>query len=116
MWNRDTRWDKKDPILRFPLKETLSVFKVSMAAQEPGTTNICVGGSKNGSLTVWQAINGHILAEVESAHYMEINDLDVSQDNTDFIITGGKDCKVKVWFLASILTDNNCYVEFNEHQ
>lgn len=52
------RWDKKESILRFPLKETLSVFKISTAAQEAGTTNICVGGSKSGFLTVWQAIDG----------------------------------------------------------
>jgi hypothetical protein len=52
------RWDKKESIMRFPLKETLSVFKISTAAQEAGTTNICVGGSKSGFLTVWQAIDG----------------------------------------------------------
>jgi hypothetical protein len=47
------RWDKKEPVLRFPIKDQLSVFKVSTACQEAGTTNICVGGSKVGSLTVW---------------------------------------------------------------
>jgi len=36
---------------------------------------------------------------------MEINDLDISQDNTDFIITGGKDCKVKIWLLADIIAN-----------
>lgn len=46
---------------------------------------------------------------------MEINDLDISHDNTDFIITGGKDCKVKVWHLSEILNVGNCFVEFNEH-
>jgi WD40 repeat protein len=46
---------------------------------------------------------------------MEINDLDISHDNTDFIITGGKDCKVKVWLLSNIMNDGNCFAEFNEH-
>jgi hypothetical protein len=31
---------------------------------------------------------------------MEINDLDISNDNSDMIATAGKDCKVKVWLLA----------------
>ena len=41
-----------------------------------------------------------LLAEVDSAHYMQINDLAIS---SDMLITGGKDCKVKVWLLASLL-------------
>ena len=47
---------------------------------------------------------------------MEINDLDISHDNTDFIITGGKDCKVKVWLLSELLVNGQCFAEFNEHQ
>ena len=44
---------------------------------------------------------------------MEINDLDISQDNADFIITGGKDCKVKIWQAA---LNYLCFAEFSEHQ
>ena len=41
------------------------------------------------------------MAEVESAHYMDIMDLDISRDNSDMIVTAGKDCKVKVWLTAT---------------
>ena len=95
------RWDKKEPYLRFPLKEQLSVFKVSQAGHEGSTSNICAGGSKNGVLTVWSAVDGQIIAEVDQAHYMEISDLDISRENSDMIVSGGKDCKVKVWFLST---------------
>ena len=86
------------------------MFRVSEAAKEPATTNIVAGGSKKGTLTIWTATTGQILAEIESAHYMEINDLDISTDNSDFIITGGKDCKVKIWQFST------CYHEFGDHQ
>jgi len=47
-----------------------------------------------------------MIAEVESAHYMDILDIDISKDNTDMIVTGGKDCKVKVWFLSTIIKND----------
>ena len=75
----------------------MNVFRVAESAKEPGTSNICAAGSKKGTLTIWNGTTGQIIAEIESAHYMEINDLDISNDNSDFIITGGKDCKVKIW-------------------
>lgn len=52
---------------------------------------------------------------------MEINDIDISNTNSDMIITGGKDCKVRVWLLQNLLDQDqqvaqSFYVEFGEHQ
>ena len=88
------KWDKKEPMMRFPVKEMLSVAKLS----ENGGS-ICVAGSKTGRLIVWQVTNGQLLGELEAAHYMEITDLDISA-TTDMVITGGKDSKVKIWLLT----------------
>ena len=41
------------------------------------------------------------MGEIESAHYMEVIDLDISLTN-DMVITGGKDQKVKIWILSEI--------------
>ena len=88
----------------------MNVFRVAESAKEPSTSNIVAAGSKKGTLTIWSATTGMILSEIESAHYMEINDLDISNDGADFVITGGKDCKVKIWHF------NTCFHEFSEHQ
>lgn len=88
------RWDKKDPLIRFPAKEELSVLRLS-----PNNGSICVAASKKGSLSVWQVVNGQMIGELEQAHYMEITDVDISS-SSDLLITGGKDCKVKVWILS----------------
>lgn len=40
-----------------------------------------------------------MLGEVDSAHYMDISDMDIAMTN-DLVITGGKDSKVKVWVLT----------------
>ncbi len=88
------RWDKKDPVLKFPLKELQSVLRFSHNAAA-----FCVGGSKTGRLSVWEVATGTLLGEVESAHYMEVTDLDIAILN-DLVITGGKDFKVKVWIVA----------------
>mmetsp|Transcript_18697 Transcript_18697/g.28638 ORF Transcript_18697/g.28638 Transcript_18697/m.28638 type:complete len:99 (+) Transcript_18697:341-637(+) len=91
------RWDKKNPELRFPLKEQLSVFKLSKAPKEVTTSQLCVGASKSGQLNVWSATDGKLLAEIPSAHYLDITDLDISPENSDIIATGGKDQRVKLW-------------------
>ena len=41
---------------------------------------------------------GQLMGEIESAHYMEIIDLDISIGQ-DLIVSGGKDSKVKVWLV-----------------
>ena len=38
-----------------------------------------VCGSKKGKLLVYRVANGALIAEIESAHYLAIEDLDVSQ-------------------------------------
>lgn len=88
------RWDKKEPVSRFPLKEQLSVMKYSHNA-----ATLSFGGSKTGRLSVWEVSTGTLLGEIESAHYMECTDLDVAITN-DLVITGGKDFKVKVWIVT----------------
>ena len=60
-----------------------------------------VCASKKGKLLVYQLATGQLLAEVQSAHYLAINDLDLAwaSDSTrqgDLIITAGHDSKVKV--------------------
>jgi len=52
------RWDKKEALLRFPLKEPLSVFKISRSQNEAGTSQICVGATQKGTFTVWQGSTG----------------------------------------------------------
>jgi len=103
------RWDKKEPLMRFPLREQLTCFKT--AGHE-----FCAGGDKKGHLTLWAMESGEVLSDMESAHYMEISDLDL---NGDMIITGGKDCKVKVWLISDLLSNDPlkqmCFAEFNEH-
>lgn len=57
---------------------------------------------------IYRLASGTLIAEVESAHYLAIEDLDVSRTGYtarqgDLIITGGQDSKVKVWNLAHLL-------------
>ena len=75
-----------------------------------------------------------MLAEVQNAHYLAINDLDISNGSNsarqgDLIISAGQDSKVKVWNLVELLSVNQsgtlvreagnrqpgCYHEFSEH-
>ena len=91
-------------------------------------------GSKKGKIMIYQLATGTLIAEVESAHYLAINDLDVSKGSPwqgDLIITGGKDSKVKIWKLVDLLAIGEekkhdgfdgeqqllkgCYTEFGEH-
>ena len=88
------RWDKKEPLLRFPLREELAVLKMSNAYSGA----LCIGGTKSGKLMIWQTTTGQLLGELE-AHYLGVTDLDISS-NGDLLITGGKDSKVKVYILA----------------
>lgn len=106
------RWDKKEPILRFPLKDQLSVLKLS-----PNGGSLCLAGSKGaGRISVWEVATGFLLGEVENAHYMDVTDLDISI-GCDLVITGGKDFKVKVWVLADLLFGGKaaCFAEFSDH-
>lgn len=109
------KWDKKEPYLRFPLKEQLTVAKLSH-----NNSSLLIGGTKSGRLSVWQVVNGQLIGEVESAHYMDITDLDISSSN-DLVITAGKDCKVKVWIMAELFnytgndSEYKCLTEFGEH-
>lgn len=93
------RWDKKEALLRFPLKEPLSVFKISRSQNEAGTSQICVGATQKGTFTVWQGSTGKVIAEDTEAHYLAINDLDISSEHSDMIATAGKDGKVKLWLM-----------------
>jgi len=62
-------------------------------------------------------VSGALLAEIEDAHYLAINDLAV---NGDLVATGGKDTKVRVWLVADLFshqeTPCRAYHEFGEAQ
>lgn len=113
------KWDKKEPILRFSMRDKLKVFKIGV--HESARHGLCAGGSARGGLMVWSISTGQLLADVESAHYMEINDLAISSTNSDMIITGGKDCKVRVWMVSTLILEDMQlnsypYAEFGDHQ
>ena len=98
-------------MLKFPLKEMQSALRYSHNA-----ASLCIGGSKTGRLSVWEVPTGTLLGEVESAHYMELTDLDIAITN-DMVITGGKDQKVKVWIIADLFFGGKQqpFVEFSDH-
>ena len=60
-------------------------------------------GTKKGNILIYQIPTGHLLHETDAAHYLAITDLDVSE-NSDLIITGGKDSKVSIWKVDSLLS------------
>ena len=45
---------------------------------------------------------GELLNELENAHYLGINSLCINC-SCEFVATGGKDSKIKVWFLGDLL-------------
>jgi WD40 repeat protein len=103
------QWDKKEVALRFALREPLSVFRTH-------SVSLCAGGDKKGRLYLWAMKNGELLADVESAHFMQITDLDL---NDDMVLSAGKDCKLKVWFVSDLIKSSviskQPYAEFGEH-
>ena len=103
------RWDSKEPVLRFPLRDHLTVFKTC-------NTDLCAGANSKGQLMLWSVLSGELIGEVDSAHYMEIKDIDL---NRDMIISGGKDCKVRVWLVTDLMYADKSkrlpYAEFSEH-
>jgi WD40 repeat protein len=105
------RWDKKEAMLRFPVKEMLSCLRLTHNA---GT--LCLAGSKTGRLSVWEFSTGELLGEIESCHYLEVSDMDIAVTN-DLVITGGKDFKVRVWVITDLYfgQKNAPLVEFSEH-
>jgi len=61
---------------------------------------------------IYQLATGQMIAEVQNAHYLAINDMDLTTASdtarqADLIITGGQDSKVKVWKLADLLVAGN---------
>ena len=111
------RWDKtSQPILKSPTKEELSVVRLcsNFQAQE-----MLICGSKKGKIFVFQIATGQLIAEVQNAHYLAINDMDLAVGcgnvgHGDLIITAGQDSKVKVWTLAEMLSLANFTQEGGE--
>lgn len=58
------QWDKKEPLLRFPLRDQLSVFKTTPQ------NSFCAGADNKGRLYLWSIISGEMLVDIESAHFM----------------------------------------------
>lgn len=50
---------------------------------------------------MWEMQTGQLVGEVENAHYMDVNDMDVSVGG-DMMVSGGKDFKVKVWIVTEL--------------
>jgi len=46
-------------------------------------------------------VTGALIAEIEDAHYLAINDLAVADD---MVVTGGKDTKVRVWTIGDLFS------------
>lgn len=46
-------------------------------------------------------MSGALISEIEGAHYLAINDLQVMDD---MVVTGGKDTKVRVWLFGDLLS------------
>jgi len=90
-------------------------------------------GTKGGNILIYQVSSGNLLAHIENAHYLTINDLDVSnpcgsvdadslcggQAHGDLIITGGKDTSVKVWKMTQLLSQKESQgtplMSWNDH-
>jgi len=63
------RWDKKEPVLRFPLKDPPSCLRLG--------NNLCVAGAK-GRISLWEPLTGSLLGEIEGAHYLDITDMELT--------------------------------------
>lgn len=66
---------------------------------------------------MYQCFSGALISEIESAHYLAINDMAVCDE---IVVTGGKDTKVRVWLTADVLCHSKhaCrhFHEFGEAQ
>ena len=73
--------------------------------------------TKKGAIQIFQMSSGNMIAEIEDAHYLSINDLAVSDD---FCATGGKDTKVRVWLTNDLLAHQQTaarpFAEFGDAQ
>jgi len=64
------RWDKtREPVLRSPVKEEMTVLKMFGSSQRDDQMLACA--TKKGKILVYQLSSGVILAEIENAHYMK---------------------------------------------
>ena len=91
------RWDKKEPVLKFSVKEPISCMKVSPGGG--GGVQIAVVGYSSGKIGVWDLQSGQLLGEVEQAHYMDVSSLDLTP-KSDMVVSGGKDGKVRIWMTS----------------
>ena len=53
---------------------------------------------------------GELLNELDSAHYLAVSTIAISWGQ-EFVATGGKDNKVKVWVLSSLLAGEQGHLE-----
>ena len=71
------KWDKpSQPCLRSPTKEELSV--VRLVGNSCGQ-QMLICGTKKGKILVYHVSNGNLVAEIEGAHFLAINDIDVTE-------------------------------------
>ena len=70
------RWDKtSQPVLKSPTKEELTAVK--MICNGPGQ-DMLICGTKKGKILIYQIATGFLLAEIQNAHYLAINQLDIN--------------------------------------
>lgn len=77
-------------------------------------------GTKKGKLLIYYLSSGILVSEIEGAHFLAINDIDVTEKRGgqshqgDLIITGGQDAKVRVWILSELLSADNSQEDMND--
>ena len=58
--------------------------------------------------------SGTLVADIENAHYLAIEDIDLSPSH-DLLISGGKDSKVRVWAVADLVRNSDRHLcEFGD--
>ena len=65
--------------MRSPLKEELSVLKMFGSSLRGDQMLAC--GTKKGKILVYLLNSGQLIGEMENAHYMEVTDLAISEEN-----------------------------------
>jgi len=73
------RWDKtREPVMRSPLKEELTVMRMFGSSLRQDQMLAC--GTKKGKILVYMLGSGQLIGEVDNAHYLEVTDLAVSEE------------------------------------
>lgn len=89
-------FDKQQKLFTMATKEPISCMKT----MNNGTH--IIAGTKTGSLNIWNAQSGRLLAEVK-AHYEAINCLSLASDDS-LVLTACAGGSAKLWVVADLLS------------